>query len=287
MLIVNDVYRKRQNIPPTVKSIFQGLIIILIVYALLGNSLRSSRAIILIGFVALLIVMPLLKFLVNKTFKSHLNAHINIHGKRSPELSTFLQNLGYSPNIISHKKSNNHLFTIGEMVFSKMISILEKNKEKGEAFFWDAEKQLIIGSSNKKEKGRKIDKNQLYRINSAISRFNKRSFDIIVACLFFLLLPINLLLFINYSFADSYKTYCKNVLNIWNGKTTFISYMDLAISSELPTIKLGIFPVSSNISIKEQNLMAKEYALHYSILKDIIFLFSHYVKIVKELSKDK
>ncbi len=287
MMAINGVYKGKQNIPATIKSMFEGLFVILVIYSLLGSTMRSSRAVIILGFIASLISVVGLKYLINFLLYGRKSNEVTVLGNESDDLQLVLSKIGYhriSSVSLSDKnalyEASNLVFSIEKIAFQEMIGIMKTRIGKEQLYFWDARKKLLIGSKSKRHRGQQLDEKSLYEIARPVKRFYKRIFDIL--SVFFLIPGFFIALFPG----AQLDIYFRSLLDTLSGRKTLISYNQISSPQELPTIKNGFFLPGETKSPGDQLLIARDYALHYSFLKDLTILLSHYVDIVLSLSRD-
>ena len=276
-LSIHGHYHRYAKSYSTFKGLVHGLIFILIIYALIGNSLRSSRAIILLGFILASLIIPTIKWLVIHLFHSKWNNKI-IVGSKNDVLLENLSKTGLKPS--KSKNAFNKLYIIDEKPFHKIISEIKQLEGKIKPFFWDEKHLLLISSFDKRKPGLSLDGSNLYKITTPSAIFFKRCSDVTVSFFLVFIFPFSLYLTKknNYYFSNIWKIIC--------GKRTLISYSDLneRFHSELPKLKSGFWPNGKTQNNKEQLLRIKEYALHYSILKDITILVSEFKNVIGYLA---
>ena len=120
----------------------------------------------------------------------------------------------------------------------------------------------------------------LYLIDiNAISRpeniRNKRIFDIAVALVGFLTLPLLI-----WSFSRK-KDYLKNLINLFTGKKTCVGYITTVAINELPKIKKGVLTATIEATQTSENQLNKLnliYARDYSVQKDLHLLLKNWKK---------
>lgn len=301
-------YDKPYKVAPAVGGVFVGSLLILILYALLPESLRFSRALILLGMIWVSAEMSFTRWigylLKRPNFQYGKNAKKRFLVIGSEEetrrVEQLLQSTSIKPDFIgaispseNEELPDNFLGTlkqvpeiiqiykINEIIFcSKDIShqlIIDKMEEWHSSLDYKIAPQdtlSIIGSNSINTRG-DLYTIDIKTINTNSNKRKKRLFDLLSSFLG-IILWIFLVFFINKPFA-----FLKNCLRVLSGKYSWIGYCELEGSdanNRLPKIKKGIFDPSTNMSRvglskeeKEQlNLM---YARDYSLSKDINFFF--------------
>ncbi|MEE9373578.1 MAG: glycosyltransferase [Saprospiraceae bacterium] len=280
-LVFHGHYNKYASITSTATALIKGLLLILAIYALLGDALRSSRAVILLGFGLIMVILPLLKLILIRFFYKKRNNDVWVD-KEDNLLNDVLKRIGLKPS--KNKNSFSKLFTIGNQSYQQMISEISLANGKFQPFFWDPKHQLLISSFEKKKQGLSLEGGRLFNITKPSAVFSKRIFDILASLIGFIFIPLS------YAFAKKENYYYKNLILIIKGKRTIFSYKNkthLALyKTELPEIKCGFWPIKTQMDIEEQILQMKDYALHYSIIKDVTLLLLHLKKVMKYLSNN-
>ena len=287
-------------------KIFQGLLIgtliILVIYALLDEDYRFSRALIALGAVwsllsmfTIRIILSVLK-LKNFRFESGKNRNFIIVGEKeeAERVVSVLKQTSINPGFIGlvnsseiNNKGNGfigsisqikeiiEIYKIDEVIFcAKNMTpqeIIDKMSElkASEVDYKIAppESLYIIGSNSIDTSG------DLYVVNiNSISNFsnkrNKRFFDILTSVLLLILSPIFIF------FAENIPGFYKNLFLVFWGFKSWVGYYKNEESSKLPAIRNGVLnpcdafkkKILNNEMIKRLNMI---YARDYKITNDI------------------
>ena len=305
---ISGGYDKPYKIAPAVGGVFVGSSLILILYALLPESLRFSRALILLGMIWLSAEMSFTRWIgyllkrPNFQYGKNAKKRFLVIGseEETKRVEQLLQSTSIKPDFIgsifpfeNQELPNNFLgklnqvpeiiqiYKINEVIFcSKDIShqlIIDKMEEWHSSLDYKIAPEdtlSIIGSNSINTRG-DLYTIDIKTISTNSNKRRKRLFDIISSSCG-IIFWVFLVFFINKPFA-----FLKNFFKVLLGKYSWIGYCELddkEVNNRLPKIKKGIFDPSTNISRmklsedeKEQlNLM---YARDYSLLKDINFFF--------------
>lgn len=305
---ISGGYDKPYKIAPAVGGVFVGSSLILILYALLPESLRFSRALILLGMIWLSAEMSFTRWIgyllkrPNFQYGKNAKKRFLVIGseEETKRVEQLLQSTSIKPDFIgsifpfeNQELPNNFLgklnqvpeiiqiYKINEVIFcSKDIShqlIIDKMEEWHSSLDYKIAPEdtlSIIGSNSINTRG-DLYTIDIKTINTNSNKRKKRLFDLLSSSLG-IILWIFLVFFINKPFS-----FLKNCFKVLSGKYSWIGYCELEDSdanNRLPKIKKGIFDPSDNMSRvglseeeKEQlNLM---YARDYSLSKDINFFF--------------
>lgn len=293
-------YDKPYRLSKIIRGIGAGTIVILVIYALLSEDYRFSRALILLGAVWAALAMPSIRLLLNVITKSNIldnrthKRRVAIVGE-SEETNRLLNLLGQTSidtgftGIVSINstpiKSTNYIgeidqlddlvsiYQIDEVIFcAKDISSQDIISQMAKLSNLDVaikiappESLYIIGSNSINTQGElyALDVNA---ITSNTNKRNKRVFDISISIVLIILFPV-MLFFVKKPFSM-----LVNCLLIFVGKRTWVGYSKLTEKSSLPKIKSGILNPIDNLNVKSINndtsyklnaLYAKEYNIKY------------------------
>ncbi len=308
-------YDKDRDTSKTIIGVLGGTSMILIIYALLPEDLRSSRALIFIGS-AFAFLLPIISDLVfskwnlfnhDKKKSSGLNIAIVADVEASKKLadklyvnnikieniylvapSNALQNAFFT-NSIENLSQVVRVLKIDEVIYSnESLSMKEimhsmMNIDKNVSFKIGGDDSLsIIGSNSKNSQGDFYSLDMNYNLTDQTSLRFKRIFDILFSLLSIVLLPV-LVVF------TGFKYYIiNNICSVLLGKKTWIGYggekSDFVF---LPIIPQGVikFPLLDRVlhyqddHFKKKNII---YAKEYSFFLDLRIYFTHVSKLANE-----
>jgi GT2 family glycosyltransferase len=293
-----------------VKAPLIGTLIILVFYALLPKIWQFSRLYILIGSIWItiyyLISRIYLHFAIGNRFGLLTNKNKKFvvvgseeEAKRVSEIIELTNSKIESIQFVSSTENKNNNFYIGSLnQLDQVVYIYKvdevifcaKDNTAQSIIYWmtkmssldldfkiaQPDSLYLIGSNSIDTAG------DLYvmNINSIATKSNirnKRTFDIVSACLILLISPILLFYYKNKSL------FFKNILYVLIGKKTVVGYQFNQETTEyqLPKIKSGIlFPSDKSV----QNSFASDklnliYARDYSIQKDLVILKNAWQKL--------
>ena len=301
-------YKKPVSISRVNQGVVCGTVFILLVYSLLGEDLRFSRAIIVLGAVWTLLSTNLLRYIIGKmnlknypVGEQH-NSRILIVGdeqetKRVSMLLNMTSLKSEFIGFINYEKSevrNAHfagditqlkdiiaIYQVGEIVFcgknlsSKEIISLMSNLQDNTLEYKIAppESTYIIGSNSINTSG------DIYMldINSIGKKENlrrKRTFDIIFSVLCFILYPVF------FGLVRRKRHFLCNIIHCFLGKKTWVGYVPTQSDyqqNSLPKLRKGIlFPTDAlNIELYNEDIIQQInnlYARNYKFLSDITII---------------
>ena len=296
-------YKKLYNIPKLIKALTIGLASVLIIYSLLGEKYRFSRAIILFGSILSCLFIISLRYVSHfiKTGNLYINPsqrkRIIIIGEDDEvnRVSTIMHQSNFQPKFFGkispfNVKSSNDLGTleqineiimihkINEVIFcsknlsaQQIMSIMENNKSDLEFKIAPEESLFVIGSNSIHSPGELylIDINSLNKKNN---QRNKRLFDLLSSSAILISLP-----FIVWFFKSKF-TLLKNLFQIFIGKKSWVGYTDeFNKQNHLPKLKKGVF---SPVDAFDKNLVSEEviqtvnlkYVNDYKVMDDFNIL---------------
>ena len=308
-VFVNGGYDKPLKIRKSVQGIAVGTITILVFYALLPEAMRFSRAMILLGTLWGVIILPGVRFILYylgvpwvQLGEKHRKRFLVIGDKdEASRVASILNESFIKPDFVgmatplgtgdtgdsyignlNQVKDIISIYKIDEVIFcSKNIShqtIIDKMAEWHETrvdYKIAPEDSLsIIGSNSINTRG------DLYTVNigtidKPANRRNKRLLDIIISLISLSLLPV--LIFLE----KKPIGFITNIFKVLFGKKTWVGYyLSPNSSHHLPKLRTGILsPLTSLKSqptpemIRDANIL---YARDYSVWKDLNIILTAY-----------
>ena len=300
-------YDKPYKIAPAISGVFVGSLLILVLYALLPEQLRFSRAIILFGMIWVAAEMSLTRWigylLKRPSFQYGKNAKKRFlvigsteetqrvkqllqstsikpdfiglvspyDDKDVPE--NYLGNLHQVPDIIEIYKINEIIFCSKDMSHQLIIDKMEEWHSSLDYKIAPEDTLSIIGSNSINTRG-DLYTIDIKTISTNSNRRKKRLFDL-TSSFMGIVLWIFLVFFINKPLH-----FLKNCFKVLFGKYSWIGYCNTENHDKLrlPKIKKGIFDPSANMSRtglteEEKEHLNLMYARDYSLSKDINFFF--------------
>jgi O-antigen biosynthesis protein len=306
-------YEKSVNLSKILKGVFSGTLIILVIYSLLPNSARFSRAVILIGALTIslstILTRLALHFLVAKEFllgarKPKRIAIVgNVNENRRVEdllLQTGIpsQTIGYiNPNdsgsdefyigtidqideIIRINKIEELIFCSSDVssqtIIKTMLSLTNIDIEYKIA---PPKSVSIIGSNSIDTAG------DLYEVNvNTITREknkrNKRLFDILFSIALLFSFPITLW------FIENKHGLFKNILSVFFNRFSWVGYHKVNTETflSLPVIKKGVLKTTELLNLQPSNQEAIDrinllYARDYQVKKDLELTLKSFSKL--------
>ncbi len=282
------------------RSTILSALVLLSCYALLPESIRFSRGILVFGIVMAFIVMSLLRRLfiewnllnridddngyrqtiivaAENDFKTVTEIMHNA-GMTEKVLGRIDNNLTSSSKALGSLQQINHLikmYPVKEIIFcedilsfKEIIAAVQQLPAGMLNKFHASGSSSIIGSDNKNASGKYVSINNKYTIADAVNKRNKNLLDVIAAVVFILSFPVHLVL------QKKPLQFFKNTFSVLFRKKTWIGYA-LLPNNKLPPIKKGILtstalPQRVNDLPEESLLLSDEwYATYYSATTDL------------------
>ncbi len=310
---VAGAYQKRHKIGKLLKGVIFGGIFILASYSLLDESLRFSRALILLSILLALIALPTIRIIAHMIGLSKLKGkqqkRIAIVGsaKEIDRIKLFLKETFIDAEIIttidaevggqkdftstftgriSQLKDIVQIYAINEIIFCsadlsafRIISEMSAlSNAQVEFKIAPPESLYIIGSNSIQNSGEFY----ILEANAASSPENKRKkrfLDVIISLMLIPLLPIVLVL-------NKFRIQTiKNVGIVLIGKASWIGYRwEDKMGVQLPIHVKGVLKPSSFeapelLDEEKKDKLNYQYARDYSIWKDLQMLFSSFLKL--------
>lgn len=311
-ILFSGGYRKPLQIYRLARGVVWGSITILLIYSLIDETYRFSRALIIIGSfwtLAVLILSRLMFYLLKyKNFRPATGKSKRIaivgHPREAFRVEQILKNTGINPEIAGYIAVDNsdhgqnylgqldqineiiRINRIDEIIFcaenissgdiiQTMLELVPLNVDYKIA---PPESISIIGSNSIHTAG------ELYVINmNAITKKTnlriKRAFDIAVSIFFLVFFPFIIWLF------NRKKRFLLNIILVFTGKETWIGYVPVTDPpADLPPLKKGVlhpgdlFP-GFNAGDPRSSRLNMLYAKDYSIFTDAEILFKSWNKL--------
>ena len=296
---LNGGYRKSIQFGRIFKGLLWGTLSILIFYSLVDESMRYSRALLLLGSGWAFLALPTYRYLLYKLRVTGLELELD-HQKRiavvaaveeskriselitqsglnidvvgfvSPDDSVhqqfYLGNIHQLPEIIRINKIDELIFSAGDIPSQEIIRImLDLSDLNIDYKIAPPESLSIIGSNSISTAG------DLYvvHINSIAkenNKQNKRAFDLAMAISLLFLSP-----FIIW-FPHSKTGFLRSIFEVFSGKKSWVGYCT-GNQDHLPPIKKGILSPASlypeNIQEKKKDELNIVYAKDYRLMNDL------------------
>jgi GT2 family glycosyltransferase len=300
------LYQKRFRFSQLFYSSAICLLIFLSVYSLFPETIRFSRGIVLMGsvlsfFILLLwrYLLLLIDFIEREEEDTNLYTLVVGSEKEKDEVARLVQQTNTSPQIrgwISTSSENHALGSKSEITtilkgipvkqlvlcesdqysFKEIISFYEKNAGKLQLRLHATGSNSIVGSDSKEYSGEVIGEPN-YLLHLPVNRRLKRMLDVVLALLFLLGFPAH---FIFNRHPFGLLLHCLQVLIF---KKTWVGYTGNSFG--LPQLRPSVLgpaglPHSMNrLSSEALREANKWYAQEYSVMYDLITVFSHYKKL--------
>lgn len=300
-IYLNGGYDKPVKTINVTRGVLSGAVLILVAYALLPESLRFSRAMVLLGAAWSVFALPAYRYILHLLniklveLDTDLKKRIAVVGSRDEYLrvldfirlsdvkTSFIGHIGLNEQSTNYEDSIGNfsqlieliaIYQIDEVIFcAKDIpaqSIIEQMSRISntdiEFKIAPPESLFIIGSNSINTNG------QLYvininSINKASNKRNKRFLDIIVSVVLFILSPLLILII------PTRLGLLKNIFLVLTGKKSWVGYKKTNQKQELPKIKEGILnPVDYLSSQPDETTIYRLnqlYAKDYKINNDL------------------
>ena len=295
----NGFKQKRLN-----HSTIIAFALLLSVYALLPESIRFSRGILVFGSLLAFVLMTMIRWwlvkwnVIEGDEKSDEHRQTLIVGtqKEFEEVNTIMQNAGMEERVLGRIDVNGNktnaigkiedinrllttysikelIFCEGELSFKKIIGLM-KISRKVRIKFYAFNATGIIGSNSKKISGKFISSDKKIRLSLPISRRNKNFLDAVVSICFIITFPIHLVT------QKKPQQFFKNVFDTLLLNKTWVGYASNSIA--LPKLKKGVLtttglPTSLN-TLPAESLVASDkwYATDYDVWEDVKMILRSY-----------
>jgi O-antigen biosynthesis protein len=303
MAYLSNSYEHPFLLHRSIRGVLYGTGILLILYSLVPEDLRFSRAIILFGavmtFLVLILSREIIKRLIPDTHQADgKDRRFAVIGADEEflRISSLMKSMGIESERILHIQANDirergktylndlaQIKRLDEVVFcAKDISAQDIMTQMAlldgrrlDFKIAPPESMFIIGSNSKDSSGDLLGV-EMNAINKSVNRRNKRLLDISVSLIVLFLSPLLIW------FQRSGRKVIQNSIKVIGGKCSWIGYDTSVIQEQrLPKIRHGIIPVSlheptDRESKKRSNML---YAKDYETWKDLRLITENWRKL--------
>lgn len=275
-----------------------GTIVILAVYALLPESLRSSRGMILTGAVLAILLMTLFRvvyfaligqldiltggnkkilivaqpqeaeriesLMVQTALKHHV---VGIaHNQKEFSSNSYLGSAKDIPEICKVFGVDEIIFSLKDITSREIMEVMSSLGSKTQYKIISEGSDVIIGSPSKNSAGELYTVEVSFHLNQVSYRRSKRLFDLTSALLLLLFSPLT------FWFVKDKKAYFKNILNVLSGHRTWVAYRP-GFSAGLPPLREGVLQVTdAKMPENAQQNAHVAYAKNYHWSQDLMRL---------------
>jgi GT2 family glycosyltransferase len=303
-------YRKNIEFGRIFKGLFWGTLSILVFYSLVSESMRYSRALLLLGSAWAFAALPAYRFLLSKINLTGMDLKLGkqkriaivaaeAESKRISELivnsglkidtigfvspdetihhQLFLGSLHQLPEIIRINRIDELIFSSEDIPSQEIIRImLELNDLNIDYKIAPPESLSIIGSNSISTAGDLyvVHINSIARENN---KQNKRAFDLALSIILLILSPVLI------GFVPQKSIFLRNISEVLSGRKSWVGYC--SGNQNLPPIKKGILSPASlfseKIPVKKKDELDIIYAKDYKLLNDLEIVFKAWKNIGK------
>ncbi len=305
-IYLSDGYNSKSKPSKIVKGVLGGTLVILVLYALLPDQYRYSRAMIFLGSVSVIVVSVAWRLLLNTigaikfSFGNEASHRFLVVGgvNEVHRVVEILRRTNLNPNFIGfltiekEKESLGTLnqiseivtiYKINEVVFcSKDLSANEIITLMGKLQPYQLEYKIappdslsIIGSSSINRSG-DIYVIEINSITHARNKRNKRILDVLVSFFLIVTFPI-------FGWFSSPLRYLKNIFSVLFGKKSWVGFNPI-IKNEDFVLKSGVLYTTDGLNITDLTLELVEkanhvYASDYKVENDLLIILKSISKL--------
>ena len=280
------------------KAILSSTIFLLVLYGILPEALRTSRAGLSLGCSAILIAeflrATIIYYLNHKTtnfwnhkpiaillssgisnletfqnlkIKNNFN-YLGVIGNNYINHPNYLTDLNQLDEYLENHPVDTIIFDIENFDTDRLVSILSQYGSQYKYLIHTYSTNSLITSPKSTSRGEITLLEVSWKIGTNSNRLAKRTVDLALSLLLLLISPI-LLIFISNKYV-----WVKNITDALIGRKTWVGYSKNTSSTRLPKLKPAILETAEKgIKGYDQNL---NYAREYSIWKDIQMIYQHF-----------
>lgn len=297
-MALSGAYERPYKSMKVLRGMFVGTIFILVIYALLPETYRFSRAIILVGAATSTLAVLVIRLLAHVYFYKKLSfdpvasKRIIIAGDKEEctRVEALIRTTQQQPNIIGYvfpQAENTHakylgytgqlhevvkIYQVTEIIFcaknipaDQIMQTMSGTSAEIEYKIAPPESEFIIGSNSINTRG-ELYVVDLNSINKANNKRRKRLLDMGISLILFVFIPFFIW------FPKNKGGFITNVLEVFFGKKTWVSYS--GTGNNLPRLKPGVLHPTDGIKGIVSNPLTQEkldvlYAKDYQIKIDL------------------
>ncbi len=296
---LNGGYRKSIEFRRIFKGLFWGTLSILVFYSLINETLRFSRAMLLLGSAWAFAVLPAYRFLLSRfqmaglelelgkpkrvvvvageTESKRIAELISVSGLKidtvgsvSPEVSTnqpyFLGTLGQLQEIVQINKIDELIFSSEDIPSQEIIRIMLDLTKLDIDYKIAAPESLSIIGSNSIATAGDLYVVEINSIAKETNKQNKRISDIVLSILLFILAPVLLW------FVPQKGRFFRSIFEVISAQKSWVGYCPGNVG-HLPLLKKGILSPASlfpeSIPEKKKDELNMVYAKNYRLINDL------------------
>ena len=295
----SGLYDKGYKQMQLIRSTTIAALVLLSVYALLPETIRFSRGILILGIILAFVLMNTMRLLFIKLHyletsdeNEERRQTVVVAGEKDFfTIANMLQKAGMTERVLGRVGNDLSVsantvgnimqlqglvkkYPVKEIIFcenglsyKEIISIISTLPQSVRNKFHAAGSKSIVGSDSKNASGEFIAATKKYKIGLPLQRRNKRLLDIIVALLFMLAFPVIIF------FEKRVLAFYKNVFAVLVGQKTWVGYA--APENNLPKIKEPVLTSTALPALLNELPLAslqksdEWYASGYSIITDL------------------
>ncbi|HMI77248.1 MAG TPA: glycosyltransferase [Ferruginibacter sp.] len=295
----SGLYDKGYKQSQLIRSTIIAALVLLSGYALLPETVRFSRGILVFGIFMAFIMMNLVRLLfiqwriletsdeegerlqtIVVSGKKDFTAIIKLMQKAgmpervlgrvnnyTNETEEALGNIEQLPGLIKKYPVKEIIFCENGLSFKEIINIIQTLPAGVRNKFHASGSSSIVGSDSKDMSGDYVAVNKKYGISQPVNLRNKRLLDISLAIFFIISFPVQFFL------QKRPGRFYKNVFNVLFGKKTWVGYA--TTSDDFPAIRKGILTstalpaILNELPVESLRNTDDWYALSYSVLLDL------------------
>jgi O-antigen biosynthesis protein len=297
-----DRYYRAANL---VRSTLVATIVLLALYALLPESYRFSRGIVVFGALGALGLISILRWMLiyasvlKEPADSLPRPYILIAGsvEEYKKLKSFLSLRGLDKKIIGRVGAGGDdrefittfdklpqtsqaldareiIFCAGKFSYTEIIGQVERLKGRLQCRFYADGSTSVVGSDNSTSSGEIITEER-FSLNKASSRRLKRLTDVSTSLFFLLIFPVHFFI------VKRPLAFLGNCISVLTGAMTWVGYS--GSDHKLPNLRKGVLapngmPVNQKEPASGENMQMIDhwYALNYEPLQDVKIIFGRY-----------
>ncbi len=239
--------------------------IILIVYSLLPEEYRFSRVVVLFGLIIPLLGRWLWSIMGSRDDELILYADFDAEDMVSLAKATLTDDISVATGILYHNRTS-------------LSAFIAKYRDQGlPVYVYDVRGDYIFNSATGRTIGSRLDGVSHYRLSDPRFRHQKQLLESFICLLIVLLFPL-------WGLFQKNKAGIRNIHKVWSKEYSLMGYdSDREKGIKLPYLPPAILPISDLKGTETGDIV--DYAMHYSVWRDIKIGSRNFGTLIHQLTK--
>ncbi|MFT4566561.1 MAG: GT2 family glycosyltransferase [Saprospiraceae bacterium] len=283
-MVIGGAYWRDRSRLTTLKSLFFGILISLVLYSLVSLDWRFSRVVVLSSGLIMLVIKY---FKTGLVIKNNPGRIIYVNDNDEEMGLGNINSIIRTGNKIEVVKSTNlildglslkdHLFIKTDDTYDPVELVLKLGSELKYSFV-NSKTRQIVSSHFSGQRGDKYDHLSHHNLSKERFIYQKRLIDIITCLMTFWPLVL-------FQLVKCQKIKLEHWIEVFKGDKTIVGYEELKASADHAILSSYLIPCytkSDRLAIRQEKML--HYSLHYSIFDDCYYILMHWRRLFTTLT---